>query len=151
MNTSQITSSIWQGSAPTTTWDTVAVCRDFDVLVLCAQEHQPDAAAFPGVEVLHVPFDDSGTPHPSDFTTAESAALVVANRVRKGKRVLVTCWLGVNRSGLVTALSLYALTGMSGKAAVAHVKERRPIALRNPAFVAYVERLPAQERARRRR
>ena len=153
MNYSPMTPHLSQGSAPTALSDFAVLRADFDVLVLCAAEYQPSGSLFPGIEVIHAPFDDAGDgPDGSDIQTARAAAQAVVSRVRRGKRVLVTCWLGVNRSGLVTALALTDLLGISGAAAVDHVRARRPIALRNPHFVSYLKRVPARQvRAKRRR
>jgi protein-tyrosine phosphatase len=109
--------------------------ESFDVLVLCAMEHQPTSRCFPGVQVVHAPFDDSSFLSTSEIRIAQKASIVVANAVRKGKRVVVTCWLGRNRSGLVTALALVRL-GASPDAAIDAVRMARgPEALSNPTFV----------------
>jgi protein-tyrosine phosphatase len=54
--------------------------------------------------------------------------------VSEGAQVLVTCRMGKNRSGLVSALALHLLTGQSGKACIQHIQSRRKGALRNPGF-----------------
>lgn len=121
--------SLYQGHAPPTG---DAVWRaGFDVLALCAEEYQP--SDFPGVRVLHVPLDDA-CPTPREWLIANGAAQETALMLRGGRRVLVTCWQGRNRSGLVVALALRRL-GLTGEQAVARVKERRVGALTNPCFV----------------
>jgi hypothetical protein len=112
----------------------------FTGLVLCAQEHQPSADSFPGVDVLYAPFDDRGLePRPEELGVALGASRQVANAVRDGGKVLVTCWEGLNRSGLVTALALMRLTGVNGQSAVFKVQQARPGALRNPYFAEYLK------------
>lgn len=55
-----------------------------------------------------------------------------------GRRVLIRCAGGMNRSGLVTALVLLRV-GYSADDAVALIQHRRsPEALTNPSFVAYL-------------
>lgn len=130
----------------------------FQVLVLTAEEYQPRGAEFPGVFVVHAPNDDAGTPiTAAQWATAVRAAELVAKAVKKGERVLVTCYAGRNRSGLVSALSLHMLTGISGAEAARLVKAQREHALTNRWFLAALFRVPAsrrmallEERARRR-
>jgi len=110
----------------------------FDILALCALEHQPRARAFPGIEVLHVPLDDADHP-PSEleWRLALGAAKHIALGVRAGRRALVTCMQGRNRSGLVTALSLHFLTGQPGRVCTSYVQQARTAApaLTNDFFV----------------
>ena len=76
------------------------------------------------------------------------AAEIVARRVRSGERVLVTCAMGRNRSGLVSALALHFLTGISGAEAARLVKARRHNALTNRYFMAALFKVPAARRMR---
>lgn len=94
-----------------------------DALVLCAVEHQPEAWRFPGVRVLRARLDDA-RPSAREWSEARSAARRVADLARRGAKVLVTCNMGLNRSGLVVALALIDL-GMTPRQAVALVRERR--------------------------
>lgn len=152
MNVSRIEGELWQGSAPNTMADQLFLHRQWDVLVLCAQEFQPEDKYFPGVEVIHAGFDDSGRmPTRGEIAVAKTASEVVADRVARGRRVLVTCWMGLNRSGLVTALALRHLTGMSGADALALVREKRLGALRNDHFARMLQLIPAKRQARARR
>lgn len=121
--------TLYQGHAPPT--GDAARHAGFDAIVLCAEEYQP--TDFPGVRVLHVPLDDA-RPTPEEWLRANVAARDVASLLRAGKRVLVTCWQGRNRSGLVVALALRRM-GMTGQQAVERVRSRRAGALTNPHFV----------------
>jgi hypothetical protein len=77
------------------------------VLVLCAKELQPPGAAYPGVKVVHAPFDDSGNPMKDrEKWIAHAASRAVRTFIDAGKVCLVTCHMGLNRSGLVCALTL---------------------------------------------
>ena len=111
----------------------------FDVVVLVSKEYQPRTGDIQGVVVRRYPFDDSLTPTRGDLRTAWEAATTVANDVMRGRRVLVTCSMGRNRSALVAALALHMVTGMSGERAMKEVQARRVDrlgvrALSNPAF-----------------
>jgi len=120
-----------QGSAPPPD-----VRLPFDVIVLAAEEYQPD---LPGYEVLHVPLNDSGPPptHDERFSIYDNAARI-ARRVRAGKRVLVTCWQGRNRSGVLSGLALVNL-GVPGVEAAGIIRRIRN-GLTNPYFYEMVVR-----------
>lgn len=111
-------------------------------LILCAFEYQPHGWQFPGLEVLRVPLHDMGEP----MTLAEAhAAVRMASRVRRrldsGRRVLVTCAQGRNRSGLVAAIAM-RMGGYSASRAIKAVRDARgEDALSNPYFVAFIKSL----------
>jgi len=118
-----------QGSAPPP-----GVRLPFDVVVLAAEEYQPD---LPGYEVMHVPLDDSGPPpSPADRARIRAAAHQIAAHVRAGRRVLVTCWQGRNRSGVLSGLALVEL-GLPRARAVGRIQRYRN-GLSNPYFRAMV-------------
>lgn len=133
---------LWQGSAPPA--GTFLRQRGYTHVALCAIEHQPPASWFQGVRVIHAPNDDNfdGITR-NQMLGAISTARLVANAVRDGGNVLVTCRMGQNRSGLVSALALHMLTGKPGCDCVQVVQKARPKALRNPAFVEMLTRLTA--------
>jgi protein-tyrosine phosphatase len=60
--------------------------------------------------------------------------------IQDGGTVLVHCWGGRNRSGLVSALALRRLQGITGAEAVKAVKAVRAGALVNQYFVDYLEK-----------
>ena len=84
------------------------------------------------------PIDDL---HMPDTRVLHHIAELGATLVRGGSSVVVMCERGVNRSGLVTALIVRELQGVSGAEAVALIRARRQGSLRNPDFVAYLESL----------
>ena len=73
----------------------------------------------------------------------EALGRLVADLVSSDHRVLVHCRMGFNRSVLVIATALTYL-GMTGLAALEHLRERRPGALFNENFAAHVATLPAR-------
>lgn len=109
----------------------------FEVIVLAAREHQFD---MPGYEVLHIPLDDDPWDPPSaeDQAKIKAVASTVAQRVRAGHRVLVTCHAGINRSGLIAGLALVEL-GFTGPQAANRIKYLRG-GLTNPQFRRLVRR-----------
>jgi len=105
----------------------------FDVIVLAAEEYQPE---LPGYEVMHVPLDDGPPPSAQDRARIRTAAREIARKVRAGKRVLVTCWQGRNRSGVLAGLALVEL-GLPRDRAVRRIRAYRN-GLTNPYFRAMV-------------
>ena len=130
----------------------------FDLVVFCAKEFPPPPQALRDrsrmTRAYFVPLDDSLTPITQDEAfAANQAAIVTAKSLLKGKRVIVTCMKGKNRSGLVTALALHILSGSGGAAALKHVRARRihveGQALTNPSFAELLTNLhPVKSRER---
>jgi protein-tyrosine phosphatase len=107
----------------------------FDVLVLAAREYQPRGRLFPGVRVLHAPLDDAQLTA-VEVETYMAAAMATADHLRAGRRVLVTCFLGLNRSGIIAARALVLAYGVAPRAAIDMVRAARgPHALGNSDFV----------------
>lgn len=143
----EISPGLFQGSYPEE-----GLClhnHGFDVLVLCAQNYQTPAEKFPHVEVVYAPNVDDLWQPPSEqrLRIASEAAKKVASFVREGKKVLVTCQAGLNRSGLVSAMALHVLHGWSGTRCVKQVQDRRFDALFNTQFVTVLRKLRAKRRA----
>jgi protein-tyrosine phosphatase len=132
----QIVPGLWMGQAP----PPAANLPGFTMVVLTAKEYQPKSAQLnlPGVQVVHVPLPDGPLTQQLQ-QAALNAAVLVANEVKAGGKVLVTCWAGANRSGLVVALALEQM-GMAGPIALAKVRAQRfpnsgHVPLSNPYFV----------------
>ena len=85
---------------------------------------------------IYFPFDDDDEALPS-LPKLHAIAELGASLIRDGHRVLAHCNMGLNRSGLVAGLILMAM-GMPGTAAVTRIRERRPGALYNDCFSAYL-------------
>jgi hypothetical protein len=134
LDVDKIQEGLWQGSVPP--GGTILKEKGFDVVVLCADDFQfldqPDR--YPGLEVLRCPYDDYHELPDHQLAMIVDTAFQVAKHVRAGKKVLVTCAAGLNRSGLVTGLALQLLTKWSGRAVLTHVRSRRNMALCNPFF-----------------
>lgn len=129
----EIIPGLWQGAAPRN-WSEVRN-QGFDVLVLCAAEHQPDDV--PGVIVIRHPLLDEVGFYLLDTLVykVRGVAQRIAANVLSNKRCLVTCHAGINRSGFVTAAALHFITGTPGSDCVKVVQASRYGALRNPDFV----------------
>ena len=97
---------------------------------------------------LHVPIRDGEMEDP---IAVRDAARTVAERVAAGRRVLVHCWAGLNRSGVVSARALMFM-GIPVADAIATVRAARGSdALFNAHFVEWLyeearEPVPESER-----
>jgi protein-tyrosine phosphatase len=120
----------------------------FNAVVLAAEEWQFPAEMFEGVAVIHAPNNDDGSPLTRDqLSIAVNAARQAATRIQDGQKVLSTCAAGVNRSGLVSALTLHFRYGWSGDRCIEVVRKKRKLsnrlALSNQFFTQALRRLPA--------
>jgi protein-tyrosine phosphatase len=84
---------------------------------------------------IYFPILDDELPNLAKLRTV---AKMAAALIRDGHVVLSHCGMGFNRSALVAGLILTEL-GMPGRDAVARLRERRPGALFNDTFAAYLE------------
>lgn len=134
----RVRENLWIGNAPPT--KEALRAAGFDCVVLMAQEYQPTNCFF-GVDTVHAPIDDAQL-NRVEAQLAMGAARDVIVKLRQGRRVLVTCMAGLNRSGLVCALALVFGNGMAPDDAVALLRAvRGPGALSNPHFVEFVRRI----------
>jgi len=140
----EIIPGLWQGEKPR--FGSYVRDAGFNLLVLCAEEFQPPAHKFTGIDVVHAPNQDQDYYPPSrvQLQGALDAATKVSEALQAKQKVLVTCWAGINRSGLVSALALHLFLGISGDDACALVKKGRPIALSNSQFRASLSKLRAR-------
>jgi protein-tyrosine phosphatase len=134
LDATQILGGLYQGSRPPVGVDVRQA--GFDSLVLSAQDYQPASDLFPGVSVYHVPFWDDyhHAMSPETLERVRASARFVVTSLRRGENVLVTCWMGLNRSGLIAGLALKALTGLPGSHVLALIQGQRSGSLQNPRF-----------------
>jgi protein-tyrosine phosphatase len=165
LDISRIVSKHYQGSHPAP--GRVLYDAGFRVLVLCALPDEYEAqyklshyavasgaagwrglsydtieGMFPGLKIIRAPNDDDYD-RPltrSEIQIACSAASAIQRAMMQGRRVLVCCAKGRNRSGLVSALALCERFGCGGLAAIAKVRAgRQPDCsakvLENPQFL----------------
>jgi protein-tyrosine phosphatase len=90
---------------------------------------------------VYFPIRDEDLP---DLNKLHALAKLGARLVGNGEKVLAHCGMGFNRSALVAGLVLTYL-GMNGEDAVALLREKRPGALFNEIFAAYLTTLPKIE------
>jgi protein-tyrosine phosphatase len=137
MNANEVIPGLYQGSKPE------PGCYDADVIILMAEEYQPRSHYFPCTRlVVHAPIDDNPAyMKPDERDAVVKASDYAARALRAGQRVLITCNMGLNRSGVVTALTLRRTYGMSPDQAIGLVRRARgPHALSNPQFEHFIRR-----------
>lgn len=124
---------------------------DIRVIGLFAQEHQPDDPSGK-YELIKTGYDDD--PKFSDWQLeevgkiADRASDIFSQRLREGRSCLSSCAAGLNRSGLISGLTLMKVAGMGPGDAVRHVQYRRKPqqgleALFNPRFVELLHKMAA--------
>lgn len=127
---SEVIENLWVGSRPPER------PPGFDLVVLCETEYQPIWRD--GGWLIRCPFEDAEIDGLM-FERTRLAAKAVATAVREGEKVLVACFAGRNRSGLIAALTLIEL-GRTPIDAVGLVRVARGNtaygpALDNPSFL----------------
>jgi protein-tyrosine phosphatase len=113
--------------------------RKFDILVSTAEEVVP--RPLPGKTVIHMPMEDnfSWNYRRDDEQVAQLLALAaqLADAVRAGKKVLIYCNVGLDRSALLTSLVLLYL-GYPADQTIEALRGRHHAVLMNPAFEEFV-------------
>ena len=77
--------------------------------------------------------------HLRDSSGVEALADKLAGAVKLGLKVLVYCNAGRDRAGLIATLVTARVLGIDDRAALEHVRARRPNAVVNPYFRRYIE------------
>lgn len=123
--------SIYMGGAPP-----IKMKSDFTDIFLCAREYQPDSNLFGEAHVHQYPFfDDYQKVTNDEFKQIALAVSAACHAVERGGKILITCMAGLNRSGLVTALTLMKVLNLPSHIAIMQVRSSRgPRAISNPLF-----------------
>jgi protein-tyrosine phosphatase len=110
---------------------------DFDVYVSTAAEIKPPTSIRDDFRSYHIRLDDTPwdfVSHPNEVVELVAIAKDLAVLVQTGHKVLIFCHMGMNRSGLMTALTLMQL-GLPWDQALANIRQRHGCALSNQSFV----------------
>jgi protein-tyrosine phosphatase len=103
--------------------------------VLNLSEHASDFTAFnaAGIEPSWIPLPTDIPPtkeaEEKCVEALPAAFAFVAGQVAKGRRVLVHCYAGKDRTGMLLAVYLAKTEGLSASAAIRKVREVRPLAI----------------------
>jgi protein-tyrosine phosphatase len=138
MGANKIIDNLYMGSAPPT--DSVNLSKDFDCLILSAIEFQPPDHYYKGLDIHRALINDDGSPMTfKEMQYAIRAASYTIKKLNEGKRVLVTCWQGRNRSGIITALVLTFGYGKTPTESINMIRDSRGSgALGNDQFVSFL-------------
>ncbi|MGD0733131.1 MAG: hypothetical protein ABR956_17845 [Terracidiphilus sp.] len=120
-----------------TNWDAVT-CRGVDTVIDLDGDIDRGVPTLPDhCLYIYYPIFDEGLPNLNKLHAlgALGASLVTARHC-----VLSHCGMGFNRSALLAGVILHKL-GMAGPDVVRRIQERRPGALYNECFAAYLESL----------
>lgn len=136
---------LWMGNGKSLpTVDAIVDCQYQDATRLASIAPLVNFPALPPKPFLWLPFIDS-TPGPTGGDMPPEAYLSAAMAFIEGMRgigrsVLVQCFSGKNRSGLVIGAYLIHHRFMPAEEAIALIRSKRgPDALSNPTFVAALE------------
>lgn len=143
MGVYEIWDGLYQCGVPETSedWDVVFGLSDIVVSLGMAEEDtKPDVPA--GKMRIRWSIDDGPLP---DMVKLDLLTETLASWVSDERRVLIHCAAGLNRSGLLSALTVRLLTGESGRVCVEHVRQRKPGSLINGTFNRYLNELPEPE------
>lgn len=135
-----VSGRLWQGGCPVD-FDWVREAGITLVLDVADADAHPPAGAVDGLTYLKCPLVDEGAV--PDSTLTLGLARLVAELIRDGRRALVHCTFGRNRSGLMATLMVRELLGLSGADALEHVRARRDRVANNDAFEDWLVSLPA--------
>lgn len=109
--------------------------KRFDCVFLCAQEYQVPSGDPEDTMLFQVGFDDKHDLDIREMQTILAASDLAKRQIEKGRTTLISCWMGWNRSGIVTAITLLKLfPTMSPRYAVELIQKNRKDALRNTFF-----------------
>jgi protein-tyrosine phosphatase len=119
--------------------------ESIDTILNLSHFPDPEEIQRYALEYLHWGFDDEDVP---DLEALWRTVNWVCGALRAGRRVLVHCDAGLNRSGLVCALVVRVLHGVDGKTAITFIRIcRSKWALCNETFVTYIKSKDATEAA----
>lgn len=112
-------------------------------MVVNLWRRRDDELALAVTRYHHLPLSD-GLLSDELFARYDGIARVAAKHLDEGGNVLVQCYGGRNRSGLLAGLITCCWRGVSGREAVAAVRAGRGVsALNNRHFATWLESLPA--------
>lgn len=110
--------------------------------VINLSEHPSDFAAFEaaGIEASWVPLPTDVPPtRESEAKCVEAlprAIAFVTSQMSRGRRILVHCHAGKDRTGLLLAILVAKREGIPAEAAIRRVREVRPLAISAPGWEA---------------
>ncbi len=123
-------------------WHKIDALREYNITTVVSMVSyvDEDLVHSPYVAYYSYPIADGKV---IDLEKVNNAVTTVFQGLKLGANILVHCHGGKNRAGLVCALAIRRLWGISGRDAMEHVQKHRPGALNNEVFAAYLNTLEA--------
>jgi len=121
----------------------------FSVYVSMAREIRPPKSVLDRFESMWVKMDDVDWDFRNDPETIQALLDVsetLAQLVKQGHKVLIVCNMGMNRSGLMTAMVLMQL-GWPLNKALKKIKQRHRCTLGNSSFIEFLRYLESTRSA----
>ena len=110
--------------------------KGVDVVVNLTTQGDPDLVGVEGLEYIHCVMSDG---REVDVETVFVLARKLAARIQEGKKVLVHCHAGQNRTGLISSATVALAMSLTGSQAVDLVQQRRKGSMgTNPDFERYM-------------
>lgn len=118
----------------------VAGCRELGITGAVNLYSKADGELAGVVEYWHIPIAD-GELVGETAAMLDGVARMIKHSMSRGGGWMVQCRAGRNRSGLLSALVVRQVLGLNGEMALELVRQRRPRAVANPHFEAYLASL----------
>jgi protein-tyrosine phosphatase len=119
--------------------DKIASINSFGITIIVNMWHTTDMDLVPEVdEYIKFPMSDGKT---IDLEAYDKMARTLVHMIRDGHCVLVHCYGGRNRSGLLNAIIVMYLKRLNGKQAHAYILSKRPNSLVNKEFCKMLDSL----------
>ena len=135
----EVLPGLWWSGLPD---DWVALRSQVDAVIdLSDPGPGPSADELGDLTYVKAPLEDGETL--PDALVLDHLTGLVVDLVRYGRRVLVHCTFGKNRSGLLMALIVRELLDCDGRTALERVRRVRERAVNNEQFAAWLSDLPA--------
>ena len=124
-NSREVHPGLWIGAYPTNKSEIKAA--GFNLHLDVRGESPPPAGASCEIETFYLPLtDDPSKPLDQDvLARIKTAGKRIAAYVRSGRKCLITCMGGFNRSALVAGFVMHELTGKTGDECAAIIREKR--------------------------
>ena len=138
LDADKVAKSLYIGSYPKDYENGGLKKHGFDALVLSAVEDQAPGK-FPDLDVYRVPLHDDSVfgLNEKEWIEARKAASWAADHLKRGDQVLITCHMGINRSALITAITIkLRYPEIPAQDVVAHIQYFRKPSFLNQAFKA---------------
>jgi hypothetical protein len=127
--------SLYQADASASSWAHISTLRRTALVIDLHGCIDPPLS--PGAVYLRWPIEDGPLP---DIGVLSSVERLGANLIQAGGAVVTMCNMGLNRSGLLSALIVSRVQAIDGAQAVRIVQSKCPGALINDNFRTFVER-----------